>query len=35
VWCERGAGPAVAQGLDGLGARALPLAVAERGVSVE
>lgn len=35
VWCERGAGAAVADALTGLGARALPLAVADRGVTVE
>jgi homoserine kinase len=35
VWCERGAGPRVAAGLAGLGARVLPLAVAARGVTVE
>jgi homoserine kinase len=35
VWCERGAAAAVAGGLDGLGARAVPLAVAERGVTLE
>jgi homoserine kinase len=35
VWCEPGTGAAVADGLDGLGARPLPLAVAGRGVTVE
>jgi homoserine kinase len=35
VWCEQGAAGAVAGGLDGLGARALPLAVATAGVTVE
>ena len=35
VWCERGAGAAGRAALDGLGARALPLAVAERGVTVD
>jgi homoserine kinase len=35
VWCERGAAAAVAGALDGLGARALPLAVAEHGVTLE
>jgi len=34
VWCEPGSGEAVAAGLDGLGARAIPLAVADRGVTV-
>ena len=34
VWCEPGRGEAVAAGLDGLGARAIPLAVADRGVTV-
>lgn len=34
VWCEPGSGPRVAEGLAGLGARAVPLAVAERGVTV-
>jgi homoserine kinase len=34
VWCEPGSGHAVAAGLDGLGARAIPLAVADRGVTV-
>jgi homoserine kinase len=34
VWCERGAAAAVAGALDGLGARALPLAVAEHGVTL-
>jgi homoserine kinase len=35
VWCERGEAEAVMRGLDGLGAEALPLAVAERGVTLE
>jgi homoserine kinase len=35
VWCEPGAAAAVAGALDGLGARALPLAVAEHGVTVD
>jgi homoserine kinase len=35
VWCEPGAAAAVACALDGLGARALPLAVAEHGVTVD
>jgi homoserine kinase len=35
VWCEQGGADAVARGLDGLGAQALPLAVADRGVTVE
>ncbi len=35
VWCEPGAAAAVAAALGDLGARALPLAVAERGVTVE
>lgn len=35
VWCERGAGMAVADDLAGLGARVLPLAVAARGVTVD
>jgi homoserine kinase len=35
VWCEQGAAEAVARGLDGLDAQALPLAVAERGITVE
>ena len=34
VWCEPGSGDVVAAGLDGLGARAIPLAVADRGVTV-
>jgi len=34
VWCEPGSGPDVAARLDGLGAPAVPLAVAERGVTV-
>jgi homoserine kinase len=34
VWCEPGAAAAVAAGLDGLGAQALPLAVADRGVTI-
>ncbi len=34
VWCKPGSGPQVAEGLDGLGARAVPLGVAERGVTV-
>ena len=34
VWCEPGSGNAVSAGLDGLGARVLPLAVADRGVTV-
>jgi homoserine kinase len=35
VWCEPGAGEAVAGALAGLGGRALPLAVAERGVTLD
>jgi homoserine kinase len=35
VWCEPGTGAAVARALDGLGARAVPLAVADRGVTVD
>jgi homoserine kinase len=35
VWCQPGAGRAVAAALAGLGAQALPLAVAARGVTVE
>jgi homoserine kinase len=34
VWCEPGSGAEVAGRLDGLGARAVPLAVADRGVTV-
>jgi homoserine kinase len=34
VWCPPGSGDDVAARLDGLGARALPLAVADRGVTV-
>jgi homoserine kinase len=34
VWCEPGGGAAVAGRLDGLGARAVPLAVADRGVTI-
>jgi homoserine kinase len=34
VWCEPGSGAAVAERLDGLGARAVPLAVADQGVTV-
>ena len=34
VWCEPGCGETVAASLAGLGARALPLAVADRGVTV-
>jgi len=34
VWCELGAAARVAGALDGLGARALPLAVAEHGVTL-
>jgi homoserine kinase len=34
VWCEPGSGAAVAGRLDGLGARAVALAVADRGVTV-
>jgi len=34
VWCEPGAAARVAGALDGLGARALPLAVAEHGVTL-
>ncbi|HXD71747.1 MAG TPA: homoserine kinase [Gaiellales bacterium] len=34
VWCEPGGGEAVAAGLAGLGAEAVPLAVADRGVTV-
>jgi homoserine kinase len=34
VWCERERGPQVAARLEGLGARAEPLAVADRGVTV-
>jgi homoserine kinase len=34
VWCESGAAAAVARALDGPGARALPLAVAEHGVTI-
>jgi homoserine kinase len=35
VWCEPGATAAVAGALDGLDARALPLGVAQRGVTVD
>jgi hypothetical protein len=34
VWCEPGSGETVAAGLAGLGAQAVPLAVADRGVTV-
>jgi homoserine kinase len=34
VWCQPGSGPQVAERLAGLGARAVPLAVADRGVTV-
>jgi homoserine kinase len=34
VWCEPGGGEAVAKRLDGLAARAVPLAVADRGVTI-
>jgi homoserine kinase len=34
VWCEPGSGDTVAARLDGVGARALPLAVADHGVTV-
>ncbi|HEY3763976.1 MAG TPA: homoserine kinase [Gaiellales bacterium] len=34
AWCEPGAGATVAAALEGLGARALPLAVAENGVAL-
>ncbi|MEP6642292.1 MAG: homoserine kinase [Gaiellales bacterium] len=35
VWCEPGAGETVAAALGGVGARALPLGVAERGVTLD
>ena len=34
VWCEPGSGDMVAARLDGVGARALPLAVADHGITV-
>jgi len=34
VWCERGAGPAVARSLAGVAPRVLPLAVSENGVEI-
>jgi homoserine kinase len=34
VWCEPGSAETVAESLDGLGARAVPLAVADRGVTI-